>query len=326
MKLITELDVTVVGAGALGNAVAAELGSRKVRSVLFVDPDRIERQNLALAPFFAEAQLGQPKATALGESASTRFPETRWEAFDGEVADLGWGRILQRQLILGCVDRDSARLEMARISTRLGIPVCDGGLGNGGRASYFPADRSQACFGCRLTALRRRELLSTWRSEGFPCREPVTETGRVATLAQASETGKLMVDLALDGDGRAETYELRDQTVQRFELSVGEGCPFHDAPVPLWPWPEVLEAGKVYAWEWPICAHAACRSCGQDWWPWVRWSSLRRCPGCGGEKIVALECVDRMEASSAWAGQPPGRIGLPEDHRYTVRDMRTKKS
>ena len=342
-KEISALEVIVVGAGALGNAVVWNLGLRGVGRVLCVDPDHIEEGNLALARLFHPGIVGQPKASSLVAEAAARFPTTQWTAFNGEVADLGWGRIESADLILSCVDRDSARLEVARIGTRLGIPVCDGGLGVAGRVSYFPGTPDQACFGCRLTAARRRELLSTWRSQAFPCTEPTTETARVSTVEQVSATGALQVEAGLDG-GRAMTTEIRSGGVISFEMSVSEGCPFHElAQDPLTtcaagsgrlsrarskrvlrvaPFPEELLPGMVCSWEWPICLKARCQSCATEWRPLIRRARLKTCPQCGSEKVLALECVDRISSPSRLT---PESIGLPEDHRYTVRVMQAEE-
>ena len=340
-KEIRVLKVIVVGAGALGNAVVWNLGMRGVGRVLCVDPDHIEEGNLGLARLFDQAMIGQPKASSVAAAAASRFPGTRWTAFNGEIADLGWGRIEPADLILSCVDRDSARLEVARIGTRLGIPVCDGGLGVAGRVSYFPSTADQACFGCRLTAARRRELLSTWRSQAFPCLEPAIETSRVSTFAQVEATGALQVELGLVG-GSAITTEVRASGVFSFEMSVSEGCPFHDlAQEPLTacaagsssrsrarserllqPFPEELLPGMVCNWEWPICLRARCQSCHTEWPPLMRRARVKKCPTCGSDRILALECVDRISAPSRLT---PESIGLPEDHRYTVRVMQAEE-
>ena len=316
-KKISALEVIVIGAGALGNAVVWNLGTRGVGRVLCVDPDHIEEANLALARLFHPGLVGQPKASSLVAEAAARFPATQWTASGVEIADLGWGRIEGADLILSCVDRDSARLEIARIGTRLGIPVCDGGLGVAGRVSYFPSTPDQACFGCRLTAARRRELLSTWRSQAFPCAEPTTETARVSTVEQVAATGALQVEIGLEG-GPAMTTEIRPSGVTSFEMSVSEGCPFHEVTRLLQPYPEDLPPGMVCGWEWPICLRARCQSCATEWRPLMRRARLRTCPACGSERILALECVDRISASSRLT---PESIGLPEDHRYTVRVM-----
>ena len=322
-KEIRVLEVIVVGAGALGNAVVWNLGTRGVGRVLCVDPDQIEEANLALARLFHSGRVGHPKASSLVAEAAARFPATQWTAFDGEIADLGWGRIEPADLILSCVDRDAARLEIARIGTRLGIPVCDGGLGVAGRVSYFPSTPAQACFGCRLTAARRRELLSTWSSQAFPCTEPTTETARVSTVEQVSATGALQVELGLKG-GLAITTEIRAGGVASFGMSVSEGCPFHELARErlLQPFPKELLPGMVCSWEWPICLRAKCQSCHTEWQPLVRRARLKTCPRCGSDRILALECVDRISAPLRLT---PESIGLPEDHRYTVRVMQAEE-
>jgi adenylyltransferase/sulfurtransferase len=303
------LGVVVVGAGALGNEVAWNLRELGAERVLVVDPDVVEMTNLGLARMFTPAMVGRPKASSL--AGEGRF---EWQAFDGEIADLGWGRIEDRDLIFSCVDRDSARLEVARIGTRLGIPVCDGGLGVRGRVSYFPSRLETACFCCRLTAARRRELLSTWRSAAFPCVMPSAETSRVSTVDQVRATGALQVKIGLRG-GDAITTEIRPGGTASFAMTVNEGCPFHGRQEPVQAFPKPFQPGMRVSWEWPICTRAHCQDCEREWSPMVRRGRLRVCPHCESDKILALECVDRIDSASV----QPHHIGLPVDHRYTVR-------
>jgi adenylyltransferase/sulfurtransferase len=324
------LRVGVIGLGAVGNEVVKTLGLLGPASVLCADPDVVEASNLTRSVFYDVISVGQPKAVALVRAARTRFLGTRWEEFAGEVADLGWGRLADLDLMFGCVDRDSARLEMARIGTRLGLPVCDGGLGvSRGRVSYFPG-RVAACFGCRLSAPRRRELLREWRSDAYPCGTAMPEGGRPSTPTMAAITGALAVELGLralwDGCSESFTTEIELSAPPRCEtirINVSEGCPFHEErngpPAPLTGcFAEHLAPGGVIGWEWPICTRARCRACGEQWEPMMRKARVRRCPRCGSSDILLVECLNRIRHGSPWADKSPEEIGLPSRHLYTV--------
>ncbi len=314
------LGVMVVGCGALGNEVLWNLGQAGVGEVLCVDPDTVEGRNLGLGRLFRPGQLGRSKADAVVDQLRQHFPRTRWEAFTGEVADVGWGRIARYGQLFGCVDRDSARLEMARIGTRLGLPVVDGGLGVRGRVSYFPGD---VCFSCRLTAARRRELLATWRSQAFSCTLPPTGTAEATTLEQVRATGALAVELGLGPDPGAISVEISPEGRTEVRLVRSDACPFHEPAGELVAVPgtfrDACSDGLALSWEWPICLWARCQNCGDEWNPRRRRARVERCAKCGSTRILPLESVNEVEANSPWADVRPESIGLPKDHRYTVR-------
>ncbi|MCX7604616.1 MAG: ThiF family adenylyltransferase, partial [Bryobacteraceae bacterium] len=199
--------VAVVGLGALGNELVRELGLLGVGEALLVDPDVVEEANLAKCALFRRrGACGRPKAEVLAEVGQEWFPRTRWLAVAAEVADVGWQKLAGRHALFAGVDRESARLEMARIATRLDVPVCDGGLdtaGAGGRVSWYPG-REGACHGCRLTAARRREWLRTWSSAAHPCRVPEEPGGWTATPTLAAMTAALQVHFAAEWIRRGE--------------------------------------------------------------------------------------------------------------------------
>jgi molybdopterin/thiamine biosynthesis adenylyltransferase len=332
--LLKILNLVVVGIGALGSEVVKALGSLGPARVFLVDPDIVEPSNLTGSSFYDDTMLGQPKTECLLRMVRQRFPDTEWDAFHGEIADLGWGRLAGTDLIFGCVDRDSARLEMARISTRLGIPICDGGLGESrGRASFFPGNNG-ACFGCRLSASRRRELLSEWTSDAHPCWLSVPEPGRATPAAIRSITGGLQVELALRAlaDQSLDSFtteihvDLDQDAAPRFEtlrIVQNEDCPFHQKrDSPLIPvenrFDERVRDGSTLSWEWPVCTRARCLACNHEWSPMVRKARLRSCPVCKSDAILLLECLNQIDSASKWAAVTPEDIGLPAHHLYTV--------
>src|SRR5262249_18555884 len=145
-----------------GNEVAKALGLLGAGSVTIVDPDLVERSNLPRSMFFRERDCGRPKALALAEALVFAFPETRWESRQCEIADLGLGELADCHLMMSCVDSDIARVEIAWAGLAMDVPVVDGGLAGPndwrGRVSFF-AGRPSACFCCKLSPRRRREIL-----------------------------------------------------------------------------------------------------------------------------------------------------------------------
>lgn len=336
-SFVEKLRVAVVGVGALGNEAAKTLGLAGAGEVLLVDPDRVEASNLTRSVLFRDGVSGgENKAAAAARVAARWFPETRWRALECEIADVGWAELRACDLLLGAVDRDSARLEMARIGSRLGVPVCDGGMKAGGwgvRASWFPAPGG-ACFGCRLRAGVRRELLRTWSSAAYPCSGgDDAGGGRASTPAQASVAGGLAVELGLrwlrGGEREAWSVEFTLDAAPRAEqmrVGVSEECPFHAGRAGEWRecegrFEEILREGERASWEWAVCRRARCVKCGAEWAPRMRTARLMRagrCGKCGGAEVLALESVSEVRAGSVLARLRPEELGLPARHLYHI--------
>lgn len=335
--------VAVVGLGALGNELVRQLGLLGVEEALLVDPDRVEVSNLAKCAFFrTPGAVGRPKAEVLAGIAGQWFPQTRWEALVAEIADVGWRKLADRQVLFAGVDRDSARLELARISTRLDAPVCDGGMdtaGAGGRVSWYPGRRA-ACHGCRLTAARRREWLRTWSSAAYPCRIPEEAGGWTATPQLAAMTAALQVHCALEWIGRGErqarSVEFRLSAPLRLEeirLPVNGACPFHSGRAPRLvpieqPFREALGKGEQACWEWPVCLLARCLDCREEWSPRMRAVRFRRlgaCPRCGSRRLLELDTRSALAWDDPAAALRPAELGLPPDHLYSIRKGRKRE-
>ncbi len=330
-KVVSELRIAIVGTGALGNDLYRLLGLISVGDILLIDPDRVEESNLTGSVLYHRNDIGKSKVQVLLERGNVLFPNTKISAKPVEIADLGWGRLQDRHLIFGCVDRDSARLELARIATRLHLPVCDGGLGGAGatagRASYFPG-RAGPCFGCRLSAATRRHLLREWQSQPYPCSPALAEPVRPNTPVITSITAGLMLDHALRSRAGSVEFRLNPPSLETITITQSDSCPFHDhPPAPLLSiegsFAKNLAAGQQISWEWPICTQARCLRCKCVFNPFIRTSRLRAkalCPSCGSHQIDVTESIRSIASDSPWAERTPTEIGLPPDHRYTIWD------
>jgi len=335
--------VAVVGLGALGNELVRLLGLHGAGEVLLVDPDKVEPSNLAKCAWYcAPGSVGRPKAEVLAELARAWFPRTDWQPVAAEIADVGWRRLRGRDLLFCGVDRDSARLEVARIATRLDLPVCDGGMnttGAAGRVTWYPG-RGGACHGCRLSAARRRELLRTWSSAAYPCRVPEEPGGWTTTPALASITAALQVHFGAiwlsRGEPQGRSVEFRLDAPLRFDeilLPLNEACPFHSAPplrlVPVeGPFRDVLAPGGEACWEWPVCLRARCLDCRFEWSPRMRAVRLRRggaCPRCGSRRLLELDTRSSVCAGDPLAALDPVALGLPAEHLYSIRIGRQRE-
>jgi len=328
----------VIGAGALGNELFRQLGLLGVGEVLLIDPDCVEPTNLAkCACFRVPGAAGRPKVEVLAELGRAWFPATLWVPLRLEIADVGWRLLQDCDVLFGGVDRDSARLEMARISTRLGVPVCDAGMSTSGaavgRVSWFPG-LDAACFCCRLTARSRRAYLQTWSSSAHPCRVPEEPGGWSATPMLAAITAGLQVHFAGLWLGRGQTEALSlefrldaPEQIGLVRIPLDESCPFHTPPLALRPisgaFSAALGPGQVAVWEWPLCFRARCLDCSAEFEPRERVARFRRqgaCPRCGGRRLLELDNRNWIAAGDPLAGLRPEQLGLPAEHLYSIRE------
>jgi adenylyltransferase/sulfurtransferase len=353
---VRDLRVVVVGAGALGNEVVKTLGLLGIRRITVVDPDAVERPDLTRSLLLRkENALGRNKATALADLAGELFPDTLITGIGKEIADVGFQELAPADLIFGCVDSDLARLEIAYISTQLDLPVLDGGLGapdySRGRVSFFPGSIG-ACFSCRLTQHKRRELLTLWEAASRPCwleADGLNRPSYPSTPMMAAVVGGMQVELGLrrlleteqPGESLGRTVEIVLEPPPRldmFSISVSQTCPFHAANslslrVPAPPSATVRSlldeaahgvAGRgaaVLVLDWPICTSAQCAECGHGWSPMLRLAAFRRsgaCPQCSSRHFSERETLRSIERSSPWADWALEELNLPIAHLHLV--------
>jgi molybdopterin-synthase adenylyltransferase len=360
-RRVKDLCLVVVGAGALGNEVVKTLGLLGVGKVTVVDPDTVEAADLTRSPLLrGEDVMGRNKAAALADCAGRLFPDTAIIGISKEIADVGFQELVVADLIFGCVDNDLARLEVAYISTQLDVPVLDGGLGapdySRGRVSFFPGS-SDACFSCRLTQQRRRELLTVWEAASRPCWFRADDLERLSypsTPTMAAVVGALQVELGLrrlletqdTGESPASTVEIVLDAVPKlavFSMSLSQTCPFHEpgrarirvpgsSSATVRSLLNQAEPGAAapgdrgsgpaaLVLDWPICASARCVECDQRWSPMLRLAALRKsgaCPRCGSRRFVEEQTLRAIEGGSQWADRTFGDLGLPEAHLHLI--------
>ena len=345
------LSVVVVGAGALGNEVTRALGLMGVGKVMVVDPDIVEATNLPRSIFFCRSNAtGRNKARVLAEAASTMFLDTAWSAIESEIADVGFQELKGTDLIFSCVDSDLARLEIAYISTKLGIPVLDAGLGRSnyshGRVTFFPGRVDRACYACMLTPGKRRELLTWWEATLRPCgaENGSSENDSVSTPTMAAIIGSLQVDFGLHS-----LFEMQSsppatcrsievdihpaREIREFTIPVSADCPFHEPSESLHAmsqgpkgeetFEDLLDraSSDLVMLDWPICTGAMCVVCEKSWSPMQRLAALRRrgqCLACGSRNVVEQKVVRSIGRDSIWLRSTPSTLKLPAKHLYSV--------
>jgi molybdopterin/thiamine biosynthesis adenylyltransferase len=150
-NLFSNTHATIVGAGALGNPVAAGLALLGVGRMDIIDGDYIEETNLNRQPFFYNA-VGQMKAEILAKRVNKMNVEMNVKSIN-RFLDENFEPYFKKNkpdIIIDCVDNLSARAIINHYALEYGIPLVSGGTGpNSGQVMSYKPYRS-ACLNCRM--------------------------------------------------------------------------------------------------------------------------------------------------------------------------------
>jgi len=114
---LRDLQVTLIGCGAVGSFVAVALGKMGVGRLLLYDPDRVEEHNLPVQ-FFTNLDVGRSKVTALACQLALLT-----EARVTPVAEAYGGQLLEG-VVVSAVDSMTARRRIWRhVRGRREIPI-----------------------------------------------------------------------------------------------------------------------------------------------------------------------------------------------------------
>lgn len=199
-KRLSEANILVIGAGALGNEIVKNLALLGVGHVLLVDFDRIEPSNLSRSVLFRERDRGRFKAEVAAERARDLFPGLWIKPLCvNAVHDLGLGVFYWADVVIAGLDNREARLTINQNAFRAGKPWIDGAIEvlNGVARVFAPGDGP--CYECTmgeidwkvLNARKACTLLS--RDEMLSGKTPTTPTmASIIAGIQCQEALKLL--------------------------------------------------------------------------------------------------------------------------------------
>lgn len=326
----------VLGVGALGNEIIKNLCLLGVGRIRIVDLDVVENSNLSRSPLFRERHEGMPKAQAAAESARELYPavKTVWHKLD-LVHDLGWGHVLESDIVLAGLDGREARLSANRACIRTGKLFFDGAIeGIAGVARVFDG-RTGPCYECTMGE-RDWELMRHRRSCNMLSREQMT-TGHTPTVTTISSIVAALevqqavkhlhgidvqpgVGLSVNGIG----FDAWQVAYTR-----NEECYAHEPAEQIvrMPWTsvattavDVIDAASAFlgkpAWlelRHDIMSERHCAACGESDRPLSPLAKLGKgaalCPKCGA--AAQWESASRVERNSDIAGRTLAELGVP---------------
>jgi len=120
---IQDLQVTVVGCGALGSQAATALARLGVGSITLVDPDILEEHNLENQLYDA-SDIGKAKVKALRERIHAIDPDLPVSTMPVMVQDAQ----IRTEIVLGCLDNVAARYYLNHQAYSEGFTYIDAGI------------------------------------------------------------------------------------------------------------------------------------------------------------------------------------------------------
>lgn len=154
-----DLRVALIGAGAVGRAIAHTLAMWGIRKLLVVDRGQYKPASLLVQGIGPEV-IGQDKARVVGHECKQISPSTHVLAFPGAVESLGDADLAEFDAVIMALDSPAAELEVARHCMRLGLPLFQGAVAGEFLLAQVRAwghhSSEGPCVECHFTAQERQ--------------------------------------------------------------------------------------------------------------------------------------------------------------------------
>lgn len=125
---VADTTVGIAGLGGLGSMVALQLARFGVQEFVFADPDVVERSNLPRIYGATAADIGRDKVDVVGEQVVRANPDAEVRAYNDRVQAVPERVLGECDVVIGAVDRLSARLYCNEFATRHLRYYIDGGV------------------------------------------------------------------------------------------------------------------------------------------------------------------------------------------------------
>lgn len=201
---IANLNVIVVGAGAIGNEVTKNLVLLGVGTgngcITVYDLDRVERHNLTRSVLLRESDIGQDKAPAIVARAQDLEPDCHLRAVSGDIADtLSLQQIANADVVIGCIDNFEARIRLNQLCLITGTPWINTAIDSRyASVEVFPfgGDQATPCYECTLPG-SVYERIADRRSCGGLLKAALAQQVMPTTTITTSVAGALAANQAL---------------------------------------------------------------------------------------------------------------------------------
>lgn len=148
------LNVLVVGAGALGNETIKNLVLLGCGTIDIYDFDTIEEHNLTRSVLFNEKDIGKNKAKTIAEKGKLLDPNVNLNYFTENIMlSLTPSKIQQYDIVFCCVDNFESRIYLNRICFLMKIDLVNMGMDSRYQSTEifpFSTEENCACYECNL--------------------------------------------------------------------------------------------------------------------------------------------------------------------------------
>ncbi len=203
--------VVLVGAGAIGSAVAGILAKAEVKRMTIIDRDFVERSNLQHQLLFTERDVGMPKATAAKAHLGKFYSKIKISAV---VADLDYRNVnllSSHDIVLDCTDNFETRFLINDYCRKSSVPwIYAAVIRDTGTAYCVTPDR--ACFRCIFSNHSAAETCDT---AGV-----LNSTVAATASLQASEAVKIL----LKSDFEKDMARIKPQQTLKVKVKKRKGC------------------------------------------------------------------------------------------------------
>jgi len=137
--------VAVIGAGGLGGYILEQLARLGVGTLVAIDDDTFEENNLNRQLLSSPRRLGQPKVEAAAARIAEINPAVTLEPRQARLTSASGGELLAgADCVVDAVDSVSARLEIEEVCENLRLPLVHGAIAGwyGHVATVLPGDRT----------------------------------------------------------------------------------------------------------------------------------------------------------------------------------------
>lgn len=148
------LNILVVGAGALGNETIKNLALLGCGNIDLYDFDTIEEHNLTRSVLFNENDIGKNKAKIISEKGKLLDPNVNINYFTTDITlSLTPAKIQKYDVIFCCVDNFEARIYLNKICFLMKIDLINMGMDSRYQSTEifpFSTESNCSCYECNL--------------------------------------------------------------------------------------------------------------------------------------------------------------------------------
>lgn len=240
-NFLSNLNILVIGAGAIGNEVIKNLALFGIGSVTIVDFDTIEIHNLTRSIFFRENDVGKNKADIVATRASDVSKETVFTSINGDF----WASISIEELqkfdgIICAVDNFEARIRINTLAKLSNTLMINTGIDHrfvSVETFPFNLDDECACYECSIPATVYEKISARyscgWIKKIYQEKQVIPTTSITASAVGSLAVSQLFQCLQFTQDRIADhsiystriLYDTRGVTISKSQLKRKLTCP-----------------------------------------------------------------------------------------------------